>query len=115
MGVVKRLRNEEEIKNENTGEGRRKIKEEEQREVGEKSAHVVWISLKVRENNGLINKLIEHCYKLNGGHPVVWQNRNIYIYLYLFIYLFTSIHNNIPQQWETTTYYLIFVWLCIIS
>jgi len=41
MGVVKRLRNEEEIKNENTGEGRRKIKEEEQREVGEKSAHVV--------------------------------------------------------------------------
>jgi hypothetical protein len=39
-GVIKRLRNEEEIKNENTEELRRKIKLE-QREVGKKSAHVV--------------------------------------------------------------------------
>jgi len=28
----------------------------------------------------------------NGGHLIVWHNRSIYKYL------FTSIHNNIPQQ-----------------
>jgi len=27
--------------------------------------------------------------------------------LEVYIYLFTSIHNNIPQQWVTATYYLV--------